>query len=81
MTLKNSKGKGNRKAQNKRRKLRKKNQVPRTKYSYWCIDGNYTCYPVAYCTHYHGVLTQGLMDVHKCKKRGCFRLREGEIFE
>lgn len=67
MTLKNKhrnngKGKGNRKEQLKRRRKRQKNQVPKTKNSYWCIDGNFTNHPVAYCTYYHGVLTQGLMD-------------------
>lgn len=86
MTLKNKqrnneKGKGNRKEQLKRRRKRQKNQVPKTKNSYWCIDGNFTNHPVAYCTHYHGVLTQGLMDVHKCKEHECFRLREGDKFE
>ena len=58
-----------------------KDSVRKTKNLYWCIDGNYTNHPVAYCTFYHGVLTKGLMEVHTCKERECFRLREGDEFE
>lgn len=70
---------GNVKAQRKRKQQRQK--VPRTKNEYWCIDGNFTVHPLAYCTYYHGVLTQGLMDTHHCKEKGCHRLREGDSFE
>lgn len=77
----NNHGKGNRREQRKRRWKRQQNQVSRTKNFYCCIDGNMTNHPCAYCTFHHGVLTQGLMDVHKCKERNCCRLREGDEFE
>jgi len=51
-----------------------KSGVPKTKNLYWCVDGNYTNHPLAYCTFYHGVLTKGLMELHTCKERCCLRL-------
>ena len=81
MILKNNHGKGDRKGQRKRRKERMKHSVPKTKEMYYCIDGNMTNHPVAYCTYHHGVLTEGLMCVHRCKERKCVRLREGDTFD
>lgn len=48
---------------------------------YECIDGNWTYYPIAYCDHYKGVLTRGLMHTHRCNERNCPRLQEGDDFE
>lgn len=52
----------------------------KTKFLYETIDRNWTNRPVAYCTHHHGCLTEKLMLVHKCKEKGCQRLKE-ETFE
>lgn len=78
--MKSDKRKGNWKEQRKRRRRRLKDQ-PKTKNFYWCVDGNLTNHPIAYCTYYHGVLTQGLLDTHGCRGRECVRLREGDTFE
>ena len=40
----------------------------RTKYLYETIDGNLTYYPLAWCSHYKGVLTKGLMHTHGIAK-------------
>lgn len=80
MTLK-TKGKGNLKAQNKRRRQRMKNLPPYQKDKYQLIDDNFTHYPVAYCTRYKGWLSVGLMDVHGCEKRQCVRLRKEQLNE
>jgi len=53
----------------------------KTKYLYETIDGNLTYYPLAWCSHYRGVLTKGLMHTHRCKERHCKRLQEGDDFE
>ena len=60
---------------------RKKQYVRRTEYEYRCIDGNWTVFPVAYCTYYHGALTQKMMKVHGCKKRNCQRMKKDVEFE
>ena len=39
------------------------------------LDGNWSFYPVAYCTHHGGYLTQGLVDTHRCDKRQCSRYK------
>lgn len=70
MTLKNN-GRGNRKAQNKRRKARLKNHVPKSKQKVQLIDGNWSFYPAYFCKAHNGYLTQGLVDVHRCLKRKC----------
>lgn len=33
---------------------------------YEMIDGNYTHYPVAFCTRYKGYVTKSMADVHRC---------------
>lgn len=42
---------------------------------YRLIDDNWTRKPKAFCTRYDGYLTDGLMNTHKCRKRGCIRLK------
>lgn len=66
-----------------KRKKRKDHHLgeKRCKYMYECIDGNWTYYPIAYCDHYKGVLTRGLMHTHRCNERKCPRLQEGDDFE
>jgi len=59
-------------------KIKKKHirKAPRTKNDYECIDGNWTYHPAAYCTRYHGVLTEGLLNTHQCRIKQCRRLIE-----
>ena len=75
MTLK-TKGKGNIKEQRKRRKERLKDSV-RMEDTFELIDGNWSFYPVAYCTSHGGYLTQGLVDTHRCIERSCVGFRKG----
>lgn len=67
-------GKGNKKAQNKRRRERRKNLPPKQSEKFELIDGNFSHYPAAYCWYHGSYLTQGLMDAHRCTKRKCRRL-------
>lgn len=69
--LVNNHGKGNRKAQRKRKNERRKNLPPRAAKKVMLIDGNFSYYPVAYCHKIKAYLTQGLVDTHNCSK--CFR--------
>jgi hypothetical protein len=71
IALKIKKGKGNRKAQLKRKRERRKHLPPRQEELYELIDGNKSHYPVAYCASHSGYLTQGLVDTHRCDKRQC----------
>jgi hypothetical protein len=73
MTLKN---KGNRKAQRKRRKQRLKHRSGASEYEYRLIDGNYSCFPAAFCMAHDGFLTEGLMDTHRCRQRKCPQIRK-----
>lgn len=75
MTLKHS-GKGDRKAQRKRRKDRWKNIPLRQNEPFELIDGNFSHYPVGECSRYGAFLTQGLMDTHRCIERDCSRFRK-----
>lgn len=70
MTLKNN-GKGNRKAQQKRRRDRLKHRPPKLKEKVQLVDGNWSFYAVAFCACHNGYLTQGLIDTHRCDKRNC----------
>lgn len=70
MPLKN-RGRGNRQAQNKRRRERLKNHPPRQKQKVMLYDGNMSYYPAAYCKIHKAYLTQGLVDTHKCHLREC----------
>ena len=36
---------------------------------YTSIDGNPLKNPTAYCTHYHGYLSERLIKVHRCRKK------------
>lgn len=75
-TLKNNHGKGNIKAQRKRRKERLKNRPPKAEELFLLIDGNYSFYPVAFCKYHGAYMTQGLCDIHRCEKRKCPRFRK-----
>ena len=76
ITLKNKhNGKGNVKAQRKRRKQRLKKLPERWDNEVLLIDGNFSFYPVAYCFRYKAFLTQGLLDTHRCDKRHCPKFR------
>lgn len=68
------KHRGNKHAQNRRRKSRP--TPPRQKDFYELIDGNLTHYPVAFCNYrkHPGWLTYGLLEVHRCRERKCERL-------
>lgn len=75
MTLKN-KGKGNRKAQQKRRRERLKQRPVKASNKVRLIDGNWSFYPAAFCAYHDGYLTQGLIDTHRCNKRNCKGFRK-----
>ena len=70
------KGKGNVKAQRKRRKQRLKRLPPRWNNEVLLIDGNFSFYPVAYCLYHKAFMTHGLVDTHRCEQRNCPRLRK-----
>lgn len=55
--------------------------VPKTKYYYETIDGNWTNHPVAFCYRYRRALTRGLMNTHKCCQHECRRLDSKYKFE
>ncbi len=67
--------KGNKHAQNKRRKQRRLSAVKQDR-EFCLVDGNYSYYAVAYCYRMRGFLTQGLVDTHRCKERKCYRYVE-----
>lgn len=69
-------GCGNREAQKKRRKERGKPQ--RKMISALLIDGNISCYFVAYCRRKEGFLTPGLTETHRCYQRNCEMLEQVE---
>lgn len=80
-TLKSkTKGKGNIKAQNKRKRERLKHRIYMEPWdeAVELIDGNFSHYPCGYCIRYHSYLTQGLMDTHGCLKYHCRRLRRAK---
>lgn len=64
-------GRGNRKAQNKRRRERLKNCTRRYELEHELIDGNLSHYPIAFCRLHGAYLTQGLADTHRCIERQC----------
>lgn len=55
--------------------------VPKTKYEYETIDGNWTNHPVAFCSYYRAALTRGLMNTHNCNDKKCTRLDKNYKFE
>lgn len=69
------KNKGNIRAQKKRRKERLKNRPPKSEEKVLLIDGNYSFYPVAFCSQYKAYLTCGLADTHRCQERECPKLK------
>ena len=76
-------GKGNIKAQRKRRRNRLK-MYPKgiwREAEYELIDGNFSHFAVAFCENYSGYLTIGLMDTHGCERRNCKKLRSLEQVE
>lgn len=76
MTLKNNHGKGNRKAQQKRKRERMKLKIPKQSEKMELIDGNFSFYVVAECKIHGGYLTQGLVDTHRCEHRHCSGFRK-----
>lgn len=66
----------------KKRKSRyRQTGVPKTNKYYETIDGNWTNHPVAFCWHYKGALTGGMMHTHNCYDRQCKRLDKNYKFE
>ena len=55
--------------------------VPKTKYMYEMIDGNWTQHPVAFCHRYNGALTKNMMHTHQCSEKECKRLDKDYKFE
>lgn len=55
--------------------------VPKTKYAYEMIDGNWTRHPVAFCLHYRAALTRNMMHTHRCSERKCKKLDKNYKFE
>lgn len=56
---------------------RSRSTGPKTEY-YESIDGNPLRCPVAYCTYYHGYLSENIIRVHRCRKKhggACSRLQ------
>ena len=76
-------GKGNIKAQRKRRKARKKLLKPGDYFNdeFELIDGNYSHYPIGYCDRYGRFLTAGLANTHRCRQRKCEKLLSLEQVE
>lgn len=74
----NNHGRGNVKAQRKRRNRRiRSNLPPRQPVAVQLIDGNFTHYPTAYCRTHQAYLTKGLEDTHRCVQRQCVGYEEG----
>lgn len=71
---KGHKGKGDRSAQKRRRRNNNKH-VEYQDNLYMMIDGNFTHFPVAYCSHYKGYVTQNMLMRHECDTRNCPRLK------
>lgn len=69
--MKSNHGKGNKKAQNKRKRERRKHLPPKQQEKVVLIDGNLSYYPIAYCAIHGAYLTEGLVDTHRCVKRKC----------
>ena len=67
----NHHGRGNRKAQQKRKRERMKHHPKKQPEKVLLIDGNYSYYPVAYCKIHGAYLTEGLANTHRCVKRHC----------
>ena len=67
-------GRGNRVKQKQKRKARL-SKLDKAQFDHavsrQLIDGNFSVYAMAYCPYYKGYLTQGLIDTHRCIKRGC----------
>lgn len=73
-------GKGDRPAQKKRRRQNNKNTERRND-TYQMIDGNFTHYPVAYCFHYNGYMTNNMVQRHGCPTRNCCRYKTMQEIE
>lgn len=70
-----SKGHGNSKLQNKRRRQRKHKLPVAQPYMFQLIDGNFSKYPIGYCKFRKSWLTVGLVEVHKCEN--CKQYEDG----
>ena len=72
-------GRGNRIAQKKRKRERKKHLPPKQPEKVLLIDGNQSFYPVAYCAVHGAYLTEGLADTPRCVKRNCNGYRVDDL--
>lgn len=75
-------GKGNRKAQQKRRREREKNRPAYQPIKVELIDGNFSHFPRAFCKSHNAFLTDGLINTHKCLQKACkgfLMLQEGDF--
>ncbi|MBQ8218438.1 MAG: hypothetical protein IJZ79_01475 [Bacilli bacterium] len=70
-------GRGNRHAQQKRRRKYNKN-IPELEEEYMLIDGNYSRRPAAYCCFHRGYLTGNQIHLHKCNFKNCVQLKSLE---
>lgn len=70
-------GKGDRHAQQRRRRKNNKD-TPVLEHEYFLIDGNYSRQPAAYCCYHKGFLTNNQIQLHKCTKRHCDKLKSLE---
>ena len=67
-------GKGNTKAQRKRRKINNRG-IPKQDKDYRLVDGNYSNQPYAYCCYHKGYMTKNQTTLHKCNKKNCEQLK------
>lgn len=68
-------GKGNRTAQNRRRRQRKAKLPDRQENAVELIDGNYSHFPVGYCNYHKGYVSVGQVEVHRCIEKECPRFK------
>jgi len=61
----NNHGKGNVKAQRRNRKINNRG-IRRLRDEFLMIDGNFTHFPVAFCSHYDGYITNNMLLRHNC---------------
>lgn len=76
--MKGNRGRGNIKAQRKRKRERRKHLPKKQAEKVLLIDGNLSYYPIAYCSRYGAFLTEGLADTHRCLQRKCKRY-DGDV--
>jgi len=67
-------GKGDRKAQRRRRKKYNRG-IPKQQEEYRLIDNNYSPQPYVYCCYYKGYMTKNQTMRHGCAARKCEQLK------